>query len=93
MYFVYLFGAVLLTITGKRLTSVLLFSSPFFLSRLAPRFIDFISSLISLFSHLVAPFIADHVVYGLKFKLWFLGGWLPFSHTQVVYILLMHPLV
>ena len=33
------------------------------------------------------------VVYGLKLKLWFLGGWLPFSHTKVVYILLMHPLV
>ncbi|KAH0859345.1 hypothetical protein HID58_087606 [Brassica napus] len=75
----------------------------------------------ALFSHIVAPFIADHVscgssfrhifplqvwivffsvyalyawkvVCGLKIKLWFPGGWLLLSPTQVVYLLLMHPL-
>ncbi|KAF2584480.1 hypothetical protein F2Q70_00034795 [Brassica cretica] len=52
------------------LTSMFFFHN----SRMDPRFVDFILSLfISLFSHLVAPFIADHVVYGLKLKLWFLG--------------------
>ena len=29
----------------------------------------------------------------LKLKLWFLVGWLPFSSTQVIYLLLTHPLV
>ena len=33
------------------------------------------------------------IVYGLKLKLWFLSGWLSFSLTQVVYLLLMYPLV
>ena len=36
---------------------------------------------------------ACKVVYGLKLKLWFLGGWLQFSPNQVVNLLLMHPLV
>ncbi|KAH0925655.1 hypothetical protein HID58_017911 [Brassica napus] len=58
--------AVLLTITGKRLVSVLLFSLS---SRMTPRFVDFIlSHFISLFSHLVAPFIADHVFGGSPFR-------------------------
>ncbi|KAH0905891.1 hypothetical protein HID58_037718, partial [Brassica napus] len=30
------------------------------------------------------------VVYGLKLKLWFLGGWLPFSFTQSFVVLRWH---
>ncbi|KAF3501274.1 hypothetical protein F2Q69_00041956 [Brassica cretica] len=30
------------------------------------------------------------VVYGLKLKLWFLGGWLPFSPTQSFVVLRWH---
>ncbi|KAH0883523.1 hypothetical protein HID58_059619, partial [Brassica napus] len=40
----------------------------------------------------VCALYAWKVVYGLKLKLWFLGGWLPFFPTHVVYLLLMHPL-
>ncbi|KAF3506074.1 hypothetical protein F2Q69_00001943 [Brassica cretica] len=55
-------------------------------SKIAPQFVDFILSLfISLLSYLVAHFIADHVVYGLKLKLWFLGGWLPFPQSGCLY--------
>lgn len=44
------------------------FIALFHSSRMAPRFVDFILSLfISLFSHLVAPFIADHVSGGSPF--------------------------
>ncbi|KAH0860347.1 hypothetical protein HID58_088608, partial [Brassica napus] len=79
---------------------------------MATRFVDFILSLfISLFSHLVAPVIADHVsggssfrhicysrlekyflyvVYGLKLKLLFFGGWLPFSPTQSFVVFRWH---
>ncbi|KAF3555347.1 hypothetical protein F2Q69_00011540 [Brassica cretica] len=33
------------------------------------------------------------VFYGLKLKHWFFGGWVPFSPTRVVYLLLIHSLV
>ncbi|KAH0896541.1 LOW QUALITY PROTEIN: hypothetical protein HID58_046109, partial [Brassica napus] len=47
------------------LTSMLFFHN----SRMDPRFVDFILSLfISLFSHLVASFIADHVSGGSPFR-------------------------
>ena len=47
------------------LTSMLFFHS----SRMAQRFVDFILSIfISLFSHLAAPFIADHVSCGSPFR-------------------------
>ncbi|KAH0896535.1 hypothetical protein HID58_046103 [Brassica napus] len=56
--------------------------------RTAPRLNDFVlSTLPSMFPHLVATFMAAcilKIVSGLKSGLWFLGGWLPFSLTQVV---------
>ncbi|KAF3560633.1 hypothetical protein DY000_02013231 [Brassica cretica] len=82
---------VLLTTLGKDSPLAFVFLHLLFLSRMAPRFVYFIlSPFISLFSHLVVPFIVDHVVYGLKLKLWFLGGWLPFSPTQSFVILRWH---
>ncbi|KAF3496204.1 hypothetical protein DY000_02052400 [Brassica cretica] len=57
----------------------------------APRFDDFVlSTLSSMFPHLVADFIAVcisiwKIFSGLKPGLWFLGGWLPFSLTHVVF--------
>ena len=45
------------------------FYALFHSSRMAPRFVDFILSLfISLFSHLVSPFIVDHVSCGSPFR-------------------------
>uniref|UniRef100_A0A0D3DXA7 Uncharacterized protein n=1 Tax=Brassica oleracea var. oleracea TaxID=109376 RepID=A0A0D3DXA7_BRAOL len=59
------------------------------------RFANFILfSIPSLFSHLVAVFIAARwawkVVYGIKLELWFLGGWLPFSLPQSFVVLRWH---
>ncbi|WZZ84282.1 hypothetical protein YC2023_112861 [Brassica napus] len=71
----------------------------------ALRFANFILfSIPSLFSHLVAVFIAAHifmfssvyvrwawkVVYGIKLELWFFGGWLPFSLPRSFVVLRWH---
>ncbi|CDY65071.1 BnaCnng45810D [Brassica napus] len=66
----------------------------------ALRFANFILfSIPSLFSHLVTVWIvfssmyarwAWKVVYGIKFELWFLGGWLPFSLPQSFVVLRWH---
>ncbi|KAH0882447.1 hypothetical protein HID58_058543 [Brassica napus] len=58
-------------------------------SRMAPRFADFVSSpFLSLFSHLVVPFIFAHVISSLKLELLFSGGRLPFSLLQMSFVVL-----
>ncbi|KAF2572926.1 hypothetical protein F2Q70_00001952 [Brassica cretica] len=47
-------------------------------------------SLCSLISLYLSSLITSLVVYGLKLKLWFLGGWLLFSPTQSFVILRWH---